>query len=1776
MLKLAAATAMAAACAPVYAASGTWTTNGGGNWSDTANWTGGIFPNAVDDIAAFNTLDLTSDANVTLDIAPTVGQLAFGDTDASSAAGWTVTGGVNALTLATSAGVPIINVGALGTDKVVTLAAVLAGAQGMDKQGAGTLVLTSANTYTGGTTITAGTLQIGNGGTTGSLAAGTITNNAALAYNRSNAITVADAIGGTGTVSQIGTGTLILTGANAYTGATNIAAGTMLQVGAGGAVGTLGATTINNSGTLTVNRTGLIDINTAITGTGNLVKLGSGSLGLAGNNTYSGTTTITAGHINYATEGSLSGLAANSITVGPAGSIGYAGTINDSTFAGKINAASTGTIAISNAQQGQNFDFTSLALAPVSNMSLGAPAGATIVYSGTITPKANTYRIGGGGGIFLYSGSAITGANSLVVGPAGGSTGDVVLPQDNTYTGTTTVNAGSRLFLGASTATAAIATGSVGTGNVLLDGQLYLNRTGSYTFANNVTGTGDLIRAAMSQTTTTTMSITGNVSVGGLYMDRGGDAVTITQVDGGTLTVSTRMANISNGGTGGVAAFVLNSGKASFNAGIGTQNNRTASYIHVNGGTFTASNVLLTKSGGGNGGPDVNTGFQIRESNPLVPTVTQIGTMTIGNGDNSWASVDYEGGTNTVTGQLIVSRTASGSRGGQLRVSGGTFKSEDTVDGIVLGRISGTVLNQFPQVTFAGGISTVEKFTMGYEPTLTGTGRVDVVPLSATVNGSLYVGSGGFVKLNAASTLVTTLNLGHATFAGGTLGAKANWSSDASLPLNIVGTTSTIKAADVDNNPFDITWNGPVRGTGTVTKTGGGTLSIMGVTLDGPFTGTTNVSAGTLRGFGASLKGNIVNNSNVVFDEPAGTTAYASLISGTGTLVKNGVGTTVLSNAAGQTYTGATTVNAGALSLVGTHASSGFTVNNGGGLSVANGNATIKALTLGASASDALSLTVSGGSGFKTLTVSDANGLVANGVTTFTLGAGALSTGEHTLIDYNGTIGGAGYSNRFQVNLPQRTAAALVHDVANTAIKLNVIGVDLPRWEGNVNNDWDYGTSPGSPGTLNWKEAIAGNATDYRQYTTQGEQVLFDDAATGTDHVVNLVSNATPIRPALVTVSNSADSYTFAGTGKISGSGAVLKQGTGTLTISNTGGNDYSGGTQLQSGTIVTGAADVLPNSGAVTVSGGTLDLGGVTHASGIISLQGGTLTNGTMNKASGSLDVQSGNITSTFALTGTGGLIKTGEGTVVVVGNGLTTYSGGTIIGAGKLQLGNGTVQGALPATNISASGTGTLVFDIDDADANPLTVDQTWSSTLTGTGRLQKEGSGTLRITAENQGNATINEGTVILGTGNGVTRLARGGVITVNSGGTVVIEGTNAAGAGNGPPAWQVNGGTVRSAAGADHFLYNFSMAGGTLEAEEGYLNTILNGGFTISGGVVSTMNTPVLGLQNSPGISITAGSTLVVNGSFLNQNNQNFSKGGPGTMILNGAPPRMDGNIGVTDGVLSLNTSLNMTFEPVTPNPPPATLPPPPVMDGALNASGTGTVRLESNGSNNRVIRMAAVTATGTSKIDLKDNKMIVVGGGAASTWSGTAYGGAVGLIASGYANGAWTGSGIITTAPGAAPATHLMSLGSAWVSAAPEAGKLAKAGQQFGDQPQALADGDLIVMFTYGGDADLNGKLDGDDYFAIDSSVNTPGARGWVNGDFDYNGKINGDDYFIIDSNIGRQTGAIPLFPPAQPESAALSDGVAAVPEPASLGLLAAGASLLLGRRRRRAAGASRA
>jgi autotransporter-associated beta strand protein len=174
-------------------------------------------------------------------------------------------------------------------DGTVTNSGVITGALSLEKSGLGTQVLGDANTYSGTTTISAGTLQVGAGGTTGTLA-GAIINNAALIFNHSGPITAANVISGTGNMTKAGAGTLTLSGANTFTGTSTISAGTLL-VGHLTALGT-GAITVNG-GTLDLNATTIGQIANVITVTSGLVIGGAAASAAPTSGTVAVTTVLT-------------------------------------------------------------------------------------------------------------------------------------------------------------------------------------------------------------------------------------------------------------------------------------------------------------------------------------------------------------------------------------------------------------------------------------------------------------------------------------------------------------------------------------------------------------------------------------------------------------------------------------------------------------------------------------------------------------------------------------------------------------------------------------------------------------------------------------------------------------------------------------------------------------------------------------------------------------------------------------------------------------------------------------------------------------------------------------------------------------------------------------------------------------------------------------------------------------------------------------------------------------------------------------------------------------------------------------------------------------------------------------------------------------------------------------------------------------------------------------------------------------------------------------------
>src|SRR5262249_3842544 len=196
------------------------------------------------------------------------------------------------------------------------------------------------------------------------------------------------------------------------------------------------------------------------------------------------------------------------------------------------------------------------------------------------------------------------------------------------------------------------------------------------------------------------------------------------------------------------------------------------------------------------------------------------------------------------TGTVTLGNQTTAGRGGALRVIGnGTFTSTDTAQGLLLCRTAGTNANNVASATFTGGVSTIEKLTLGFDSTVTA-GSATV-----TVNGgALYLGAGGIVK-NGAAGLGTTLSFG-----SGAVGGKADWATALPLTLPAAGNVM-LQAADRGGVPHDIALAGPLVGAGGFTKTGAGTLTLSSSST---FTGPVAVSAGLLR-----VDGNVAAGASV-------------------------------------------------------------------------------------------------------------------------------------------------------------------------------------------------------------------------------------------------------------------------------------------------------------------------------------------------------------------------------------------------------------------------------------------------------------------------------------------------------------------------------------------------------------------------------------------------------------------------------------------------------------------------------------------------------------------------------------------------------------------------------------------------------------------------------------------------------------------------------------------------------------------------------------------------
>jgi autotransporter-associated beta strand protein len=274
-----------------------------GSWNSAANWNNDLVAGGIGREAALFAPTPTG-INVTLDAPQTVGLLTLGNT-ASTSTGYIISAGSGgSLTFSNSGSSSQLNVTSgshvisapvvLASNLIVApasgaalgISGNISGTGALTDSGAGMLVLMGSNTYGGTTTISAGTLQLGPGGTLGP---SPVADNSVLQVNRPDMFTLTNSVSGTGALTQLGTGTTTLIGTNGYSGGTSVNAGNLV----------FGTTS-------------------SIPGSGTVLITGSGALNVSG--AYSNVTGwLNSGKINAASNGALALTATSNESINMAG-----------------------------------------------------------------------------------------------------------------------------------------------------------------------------------------------------------------------------------------------------------------------------------------------------------------------------------------------------------------------------------------------------------------------------------------------------------------------------------------------------------------------------------------------------------------------------------------------------------------------------------------------------------------------------------------------------------------------------------------------------------------------------------------------------------------------------------------------------------------------------------------------------------------------------------------------------------------------------------------------------------------------------------------------------------------------------------------------------------------------------------------------------------------------------------------------------------------------------------------------------------------------------------------------------------------------------------------------------------------------------------------------------------------------------------------------------------------------------------------------------------------
>ena len=1052
-----------------------------------------------------------------------------------------------------------------------TYSSVMSGSGSLEKAGSGTLTLGGMNTYSGGTTVIAGTLA----GTTDNLQMA-ITNNGNVRFDQSTYGIYSGAMSGSGSLEKAGTGTVELTYALDYSGSTTVNGGTlrMINSASGDGINPNANYTVNSGGTLEFNKTGGSNPGTInlsgdgtfkSTGTGELVQtsagstvaLGSGALfhvesgiyrfGANGLGSWSSNLSDLQIDSGATFDGAGTPTVVDSLngagTLKTGGGITFGADNGDGTFSGNIENSSYGSAK-------------SLTKAGTGTQILNG----TTTHTGTTTVNGGTLSLGsgynhsGGGAFVVNAAGTLEGTTDNLQGATITNDGNVRLNQstDGTYsdamsgtgsmeksgTGTVTLS-GTNTYSGGTILNAGALIGTTDSlqGAITNDGTIRFDQSSNGTYSGAMSGSGSLEKSGTGTLTLSgTTTHTGTTTVNGGTLSLGSDH---THSGGGAFVVNA--AGTLEGTTDNLqGAAITNDGNVRFNQSTdGTYSDAmsgTGSLEKSGTGTVTLSGTNTYS-----GGTILSAGTLIGTTDSLQGAITNNGSIRFEQsteGTYSGAMTGTGSLEKSGTGTLIM--TGTNSHSGATTLNAGTLRMVNSAsgDGINTNTASAISYSIASGATLefnrTGGTSAIGKIDLSGEGTFKKTGSEELSHTSA--DSTVALGSGALFHVES----------GTYRFGGVTAGTWSSNLSDLQIDsgatfngaatvivvdsLNGAGSLKTGGGITVGTDNGDGTFSGNIENSGygstfSFTKNGTGTQTLTGTST---YSGGTTVNGGTLAGTTDSLQGAITNDANVRFDQSTEGT-YSGAMTGTGSLEKAGTGTVIMTGT--NSHSGATTVNAGTLRMVNSASGDGINRNTASArsYSVASGATLEFNRTGGTSAIGKIDLSGEGTfkkSGSEELFHYSADSTVA-------LGSGALFHVESGTYRF-----GAGTAGTWSSNLSdlQIDSGATFSGAATVIVVDSLNGAGTLKTGGGITVGTDNGDGTFSGNIENSSYGSAKSLTK----TGTGTQILTGtNAYTGTTEINDgtLVVNGTNSGGGTMTINING---TLAGSGSITGDIDVL------------------------------------------------------------------------------------------------------------------------------------------------------------------------------------------------------------------------------------------------------------------------------------------------------------------------------------------------------------------------------------------------------------------------------------------------------------------------------------------------------------------------------------------------------------------------------------------------------------------------------------------------------------